>query len=131
MQSGDRQLLLTDGTDSDDVVCHMQLYRAQLHFVNPFFTMSKSAATDGTTTATDRRAGMTRRIVVWLAEKPTTLLSIRPAARAAAITSTSRSVAARPLRKTTQIPPPRLEARPELGQAIQVGGLVRAHEDQV
>jgi hypothetical protein len=48
---------------------------------------------------------MTSRRAVWVAENATTLLSTRPTARAAAITSTSRSVAARPLRETTQIAP--------------------------
>ena len=48
---------------------------------------------------------MTRRSAVCVAENDATLLSTRPAAFAASMTSTSRSVAALPLRETTQIAP--------------------------
>ena len=48
---------------------------------------------------------MTSRSEVWVSENDTTLLSTRPASLAAAMTSTSRSVAALPLRETTQIAP--------------------------
>jgi hypothetical protein len=48
---------------------------------------------------------MTSRIEVWLSENDATLLSTRPAALAAAMTSTSRIVAALPFRETTQIAP--------------------------
>ena len=48
---------------------------------------------------------MTNRNAVCVAENATTLLSTRSWARAAAITSTSRSVAALPLRDTTQMAP--------------------------
>ena len=48
---------------------------------------------------------MTRRSAVWVAENEATLLSTRPAASAQSMTSTSRIVAALPLRDTTQIAP--------------------------
>src|SRR3954447_8017892 len=61
---------------------------------------------DGTAAQRGRAArGITRRSDVWVGEKLATLLSTSPAAFAAAITSTSRIVASRPFRETTQIAP--------------------------
>ena len=52
-----------------------------------------------------RATGITRRSAVCVAENDATLLSTSPAALAASMTSTSRRVAALPLRDTTQIAP--------------------------
>ena len=51
------------------------------------------------------RPGSTRRSAVWVAENEATLLSTSRASLAASMTSTSRRVAALPLRETTQIAP--------------------------
>ena len=74
---------------------------------------------------------MTRRSEVCVAENETTLLSTSPADFAAAMTSTSRSVAALPLRDTTQIAPFGRIRVAELLESGQVLGRVGAEEDDV
>ena len=66
---------------------------------------SAAASAVATWRARAERDGMTRRSAVCVAENDATLLSTRPAAFAASMTSTSRRVAALPLRDTTQIAP--------------------------
>ena len=68
---------------------------------------------------------------VWVSEKATTLLSTSPASMAASMTSTSRSVAARPLRETTQIPPAGRMSLPQGRERLQLPGRIRPKEDQV
>ena len=67
---------------------------------------------------------------MWVGENDATLLSTSPAAFAASMTSTSRSVAALPLRETTQIAPFGGSASPGLERRERVGR-VGAEQDDV
>ena len=74
---------------------------------------------------------MTSRSEVCVAENEATLLSMRPASLPAAMTSTSRSVAALPLRETTQIAPFGRMRVASASSGAERFGRVGAEEDDV
>ena len=74
---------------------------------------------------------MTSRMDVWVAENETTLLSTRPDALASSITSTSRIVAALPLRETTQIAPFGRMRVASSGSDRELGRGIGAQQDDV